>query len=225
MKYWHGGKTFSVLGAVLLLGATSHVEATVLADWGLGVSVGSVYQDSGTIGAFGSREGASNDYDSFDAPIVVGPRVYVGTSKATGVDGWTGPTDFYRADYRSPLSVSDVSETWRLYVWGDPSLPSAAQFFQTTFGIANLRPVSDVLCLRLTVVQVPRGLTGVPLPGTVYEIPGVLALPLLPVYRTADPLEGYVFDLSATLVPEPASLLALTGGMGLLAGVLRRGKG
>jgi hypothetical protein len=42
------------------------------------------------------------------------------------------------------------------------------------------------------------------------------------VYKTTDGTTGYMFTLTATVIPEPSSLLALLAGLGGFGAMLRR---
>ncbi len=193
---------------------------------GGGIRVISLEQAYAKYGAVVADSRAIDGYDlSFDTLVDFGPmRAYVGTYHVCNQDtgGWTGPTGFYKTDWRAPLSQSPgSSQTWRLYVWGDPTLPESSPDIQVRFTSFSVEdPAID---LRLTLVGRPEGVTGGPVLGTVYTWPWGYYLDItLPVIRTTNGLEGYVFDLTATVVPEPSSLLALSAGLAGVVGALRR---
>ena len=174
---------------------------------------------------FGTASGASDDLDALDIPMDYQWSKHVGVFHEFGTGGWTGPTGFYGIDMRSPLEMlPGNSKTWRLYLWGDLTYPPQYDFLAVTWSGGGMSSaVLDCCEFRLTYVRSAVG---------VIDDWNTVGDSILlneqadggewwfPVYRTDNGLDGYIFDLTATVIPEPASVLALTAGLGAL--ILRR---
>jgi len=129
---------------------------------------------------------------------------------------WTGPTEFYGRDHRSP-PASDQSRTWdSLYVWATPEYGTDVMYFSMRADTLFAPP--DDRSYLLELLQVPDGVVGAPELGTIWEIP--LDAPFtveLPTFATKNGLEGYRFAFTVSeVVPEPTTLSLLAIG-GLMA--------
>jgi len=192
-------------------------------DWRF--TVGSFWDQIGTRGSVGVYDQSVDGYDEGDQQMDPEADVCVAAYKAAGQDGWDGPTGFYKSDQRAPLpTTAGAAKTWQFYVWADPDLDQSAEHISLTLDPHRL-PSGDEMSFWLTLADIPSGVSGGPEPGTSYALTATSSLRLsLPVFRTDNGLEGYLFELTATVIPEPTSLLALGGGVLCLWGVFRRRK-
>lgn len=174
---------------------------------------------------FGTSAGASDNADVQDVRVTGRQYWYVGTFHEPGVDGWTGDTGFYSQDVRAPLALAvGQKKTWRFYMWSDYT--HSSDHLELMWGwYRPAAPAFDKMEYRLTYVREAQGIDGGSVPvGTSIVLnqyqQGTWAFP---VYKTDDGRTGYMFELTATVIPEPSSLLALgAGGLGLLGAALRR---
>ena len=156
---------------------------------------------------FGARVGSLDGFDSTDLLATPGYGWFAGTYHVNGEDGWLGPTGFYAFDSRAPLALGE-SKTWTFYVWAEPGTTEAARGFSGNLWTSDPNYIHTVM----EYFQKPPGVTGGPELGTTWTAPAVLTL-ILPFYSTSDGRTGYGFRLTLTAVPEPSSLLALSGGI------------
>ena len=192
------------------------------------LSVSAYWTQWGTSGTLGVHPLSSDGYDFTDFALIPSTSVNMGVYKVEGKDGWSGPTGFYTADRRSPLPLTvGAAKTWRFYVWADPKLNPLAEtmtlglsLWSDNFPIGE-RPIGDQIKFQITLIDKPVGISGGPEIGTSYILDRGLMLEL-PVFRTDNGLEGYVFDFTATVVPEPSSIAALGFGLLPLGLALRR---
>jgi hypothetical protein len=197
-----------------------------LDDWGWGFANASNLQTGGTTAFVGVTPTACDGYDSSDRLSGVVPDLwlYVRAYHVNGEDGWDGNTGYYSKDYRAPMPLTaGLSKTWLVYVWGNTTLPEEATYngYMRLGWLRSANPPNQ-LHFTITLTAKPSGITGGPATGTVWDLSaqpdgGVQ----LPVFRTDNGLEGYVFEFTATVIPEPSSLLALTAGIGALGLMLR----
>lgn len=201
-----------VLGFILLLVTLSNAYASDT-DWSWW------FHSSSQDAEFGTKAGASDNYDAYDHRITATQGRFVGTYHEQNVDGWTGTTGFYSTDVRAPLAlIPGQSKTLTIYLWADPTWQS--QMYLSWGWYSSAAPAFDKMEYRLTYVRAAEGITGgesVPVGTSVllntYQQSGWS----FPVYKTTDGRTGYKFELTATVVPEPASLLVLaSGAAGLL---------
>ena len=88
------------------------------------------------------------------------------------------------------------------------------------------RATPDWLHATLSLVSKPSGVSDGPTLETIWDLsaqPDGSCI-TLPVIRTTNGLDGYVFDFTATVIPEPSSLLALLAGVAGIGGVAWRRK-
>lgn len=176
-----------------------------------------------SIGHYGVRPENTDGYDTEgpDRLIEVSDSLaYVGAYHKNG-DDWTGPTGFYDYDIKAPVSLEPgSSKSWLVNVWADENLDPDVQFM--VFGACIVLPVRDY-DFTITLLKKPDGIQDGPLGGTVWDLSNCIApysaSVQLPAYRTDNGLDGYLFELKATAVPEPSSLLAFLGGLSGIGGI------
>jgi len=202
-----------------------HVQADP-ARWHCIFSTGSNYGGAGA--TFGTHPTTSDGYDPpssdpyapSDQAIHAGYNMYVATyhGSDTEENAWTGPAGFYWNDYRAPLAMSSgLSKTWKMYVW------AALSSWNIYFTWYNYSPLPGEFHFTLTLKSKPAGIIGGPIAGTVWDLSAQPNAGIqLPIFRTANGLEGYVFDFTATVIPEPSSLAALLAGLGGFGAMIRR---
>jgi hypothetical protein len=109
-----------------------------------------------------------------------------------------------------------------MYIWADPELDSSVDTFNLEILTSNSPPYYKII---LKLLNKPSEVQGGPDEGTVYDMsidhnPNIRIQ--IPACRTSDGTQGYIFEYSATAVPEPSSLIALVSGVGGLAFCIRR---
>jgi hypothetical protein len=122
---------------------------------------------------------------------------------------WTGPSGYYLTDLRAYPSPLD-SVTWSpIHVWASDSFPGSTMSF-TIQGNPLLLPPEDRL-YSLTLISVPKAVTGAPSVGTTWSVPAEGPLTLeLPTYRDVSGEDAYKFAFTVSaVVPEPTGALML----------------
>jgi hypothetical protein len=192
--------------------------------WMWGFSAYSDFQDSGTDGAFSTDTSYGDGYGAGDGMIGTGPKVYFGTYHTHDQQGWSGSTGFYSADGRSPIAPEPSSQkTWTFYVWADPTLgPTASRMVLSWMWLyPGEEPLTDYR-YQLVLISKPDEVVGGPEAGAIYDLSVGYGGVQLPVYRSSNGLTGYKFEFSATVIPEPSSLLALGAGLAAMPWMRRR---
>ena len=173
----------------------------------------------------GTKFNTSDDGDPYDLLLGSSTYIYCGVYHEQGVDGWTGSNGFYSQDMRAALGTTPgSSKTWRIYYWN--YINSPANWIDTDFtwhfGTTGYETPSNNIEYKLTFVRLPVGITqwNPPSPRGTPTLGETIILNnhtegswLLRTYRTDNGLHGYIFDLTATVVPEPSSIVALVLGL------------
>ena len=160
-----------------------------------------------------------------ESPVAIedAPNGYALTWHEKNTGGWLGDTGFYREDFHAPIPPGQT-KSWLLYVWATPSVPD--DYTTCGFHLANVVPGKPSETydtqFHVTLLSKPSSITGGPDVGTAWEINMQEWQIALPIYRTDNGLTGYLFEFSATAVPEPSSLVALIGGFGCLSAFRKR---
>lgn len=168
---------------------------------------------------FGTSISASDDVDACDVRISDIQYYYYGTYNE-------GDTGFYSTDIRAPLQLMPgQSKTWTFYLWADPSYPQgpSGDHLEMMWGWSQPAPAFSKMRYVLTYVRSAEGVTGgnTPVGSSVILNQYQQGTWSFPVYRTIDGQTGYMFEFTATVVPEPSSIAAL--GMALAGvGIIRK---
>jgi len=177
----------------------------------------------GTYGSIGIHPLASDGYDVGGDIALINTSTNMGIDKVEGTENWDGPTGFYSSDQGAPLPLTTgATKTWRFYVWGDSKLFLWPEPIILAL-IPNNIPDGGQIKFQLTLVDKPVGISDGPETGSSYNLDQFFWLHL-PVFRTDNGLEGYCFDFTATVVPEPSSIVALGASLLPLGLALRRRK-
>lgn len=159
-----------------------------------------------------ATDGYDVDYDFPDAYLDVG---YAAVYHENGPD-WSGPTDFYRTDFRAPL-LPQETKTWSpIHLWADPQYYGLPDMYLAVEMDAGYMPPDD-RDYYVELLHVPDGISNAPDVGTTWLIPRDRTLVVqVPTYETYNGLESYQFAVVAGAVPEPAALLLLAAGAWLV---------
>lgn len=169
--------------------------------------------------AFTAWPGDSRGNDSHDVTVtsISSSGTYLLFRKQGGVEGWDANDCFLSRDARPALQAGETEVFNDLYYWaGSASAPRDV----LKMGIwESVLPPG--VTYRLLLVQIP---TGVTYTGPTEWGPEHIGNIALPFFATDDFSKSYKFQaiITAPVVPEPSSLLALACGTGLGAIVLRR---
>jgi len=179
---------------------------------------------------FGVSSDASDNYDDDQLIRTEGitSAVYAATyhNHTSISDSWSGPTGFYDTDLCAPVPLrAGESKSWLIYLWATPGVPDTYDTISVSCLMIMPPFMPSEYDYTLTLAAKPSATSGGPAIGTTWR----LSLPSgvsveLPIYRTDNGLTGYQFELTATAVPEPSSILALLSGLVGIGGVaiLRR---
>ena len=177
---------------------------------------------------FGTSSWASDGVDNSDIKITGTHSYYVGVYHEQDEGEWSDDSGFYSTDMRAPLQLKPgESKTWVFYLWADPSYPQgpSGDHLELDWGWYQPSPDFSNMNYVLTYVAPAQGVTNGPTVGkSVLLNENPQGTWRLPVYRTEDGRTGYVFSLTATVIPEPSSLLALLAGVAGIGGVVWRRK-
>ncbi|MCE5322820.1 hypothetical protein LLG46_05820 [bacterium] len=176
---------------------------------------------------FGTSTGANDGYDGLD---ILTPENWsgclIGFYHQLGVSGWTGTTGFYVNDIRAPLGMTPgTSKTWRIYLWADPDYPSQSiglSWFPSS-GISQ--EVLDTIEFRMTYIRSAVGVSDAHTVGEYWilnDYPDGGGTGSFTTCHVENGLDGYIFDLTATVIPEPSGLLALVCGLAGISGIAWR---
>jgi hypothetical protein len=169
---------------------------------------------------FGTDAVAVDGLDSLDQPLTGQTFVYCGVYRVRDVEGWNGDSGFYARDTRSPLPrLPGQSKTWVFFLWQDPGYnpwPLQLSWSQNE--------AADRVEYELTYDRAAQGITsGDVALGTRISLNGQPhGAWTFPSYRAADGRTGYMFTLTATVIPEPSTLAAVLASLAGFGTVMRR---
>jgi len=171
---------------------------------------------------FGTRTAAVDGFDALDQRISQAAATYCGTYHERNLAGWAGDTGFYATDLRAPMPlVPGQSKTWTFFLWEDPAWNIVLELGWGWNSAAT--PAFNKMTYVLTYVRAAEGIAGGPAVGTSailnQQQQGTWSFP---VYKTTDGRTGYMFTLTATVIPESSSLAAILAGLAGLGAVVRR---
>lgn len=126
---------------------------------------------------------------------------------------WTGPSGFYRVDYRAPLAAHASKTFTPIHLWADPYAYGLPRMSLSIAPDPTLMPPGD-RAYTVELLYVPDGISGAPPVGTVWELELDKTLTIdVPTFATYDGMEGYRFAFTISAVPEPGSLAGLLLGL------------
>ena len=122
---------------------------------------------------------------------------------------WTGPTGYYRRDFRGFIAPDEAMVWSPLHVWAGPLF--APSKMALSFKADTLFPPARNRDYLMELLYVPEGVVGAPPVGTVWDLPLDSTFTIyMPTYRAADGAGAYQFSFTMTAeVPEPGSLTLL----------------
>ena len=201
---------------VLSLSVGAEAFAYDFWSWYFDATISDPSADSSPMSEFGANLYASDNYDLGDYQIEtdgITSAIYAATYHNTD-DGWLGTTDFYCKDARLlPTQVGD-SKTWNIYVWATPNVSDIYTTIYASCFMIMPEYMPDNYSFTLKLVAKPDSVLDGQSLGQYWNLSDPRGVSLeLPIYRTDNGLTGYKFEFSATVIPEPSSLLALLSGL------------
>jgi hypothetical protein len=162
----------------------------------------------------GAWPGSADGYDGQPLASLYGTQgVGVLLYRQNGPE-WAGPTGFYSQDYESPIPPGGSKRWWNIYLWCQ-NYSAPADRVEFLIGPEGPGPVPGYTA-RLVLDYVPPvcNWTG----PTSFDLDMTRSYGLtLPVATVQDPLQGTRMHLTVYApIPEPASLVALAGGLAVL---------
>ena len=170
----------------------------------------------------GARPLATDGYDG--EPLITSwdiPTTYAAIFHAEEPGKWGASTGFYRVDNVGLLAPGET-KSWQIYVWSTPDVPAGCDTTHFVMNRMDNPAVPTSFRFRLKLVSKPESISSGPRAGTVWSSDVIPFDVELPTYRTGNGLTGYHFEMTATAVPEPSSLLALFAGFVTVGGLIRR---
>lgn len=150
---------------------------------------------------------ATNGWDSdFEDLLPEGTLGYAGVWHVNQPPQWTGPSGYYKTDFRAELAPSESMIWSPVHVWASNSYVGSTMSFTIQGSEVAPPPLDREYSLRLD--SVPKAVTGAPAIGTVWSVPldGPLTL-VLPTYRDVSGEDAYKFSFTiSAVVPEPAAM-------------------
>lgn len=134
---------------------------------------------------------------------------YAGVWHANNPPAWTGPSGYYKTDFRTYLAPSQAMTWSPIHVWASDGYLAGTMAFSIQGSDLFPPPLDREYSLQL--LSVPKSVTGAPALGTTWAVPaeGPLTV-VLPTYRDVSGEDAYKFAFTVSeVVPEPASVLLL----------------
>ncbi|MFH1748600.1 MAG: hypothetical protein ABIG44_16315, partial [Planctomycetota bacterium] len=158
--------------------------------------------------------GATDDWDkNWDVTDHITAPGYAAVYHAYDPPEWTGPTDFYRIDYRAPMSPGET-KTWApIHLWADAEqyYEGDKMYLSMMADVNFLPPANWRYVLELT--YVPEGVEDAPEVGKTWELALDRTLTVeVPTFYAENGLDGYQFAFTVEAIPEPATLAGLLMG-------------
>ena len=113
---------------------------------------------------------------------------------------WTGPTGYYRNDYRAPIDLDEAVVWSPLHVHATTSYEPDTMFFSMVAWEFYPPPPNREYTLEL--LYVPEGVEGAPPVGTTWDVPvdGTFSIEI-PTYRSLSSAGAYRFSFTMSAVP------------------------
>ena len=160
---------------------------------------------------------STDGYDKYlDIPDDIPGPGYAGIYHENDPPTWTGPSDFYRTDFRSPLELGET-EIWSgLYLWADPETYEDSVMYLSVEADPGYPPPAGWRFV-VELLYVPEGIEGAPEVGETWQVDPLNTLTIeVPTYWAMNGLESYQFSFTILALPEPTTLVGLVVGVLLL---------